>query len=305
MIRSDEVTFGADIEHFIAKKPPQSEYEQYGYPYNPRDVVPCVGICEGTKDKPWRNEKWQTGFGLQEDNVMLEYNVPAVKTAKNFGNVIKKAQRYARSFLKEKDLVLVMDKTYHEFHAAHLTSPQAETFGCEPDFDAYEMGRKRINVPNFNNLRTCGGHLHIGGNFKCPDWVAVLMFEFVLFHSFGSTWVLNPKDPRSKWYGRPGIFRSKPYGIEYRTLSNWWTQDAYNSTAIAQRLGTTAKTLIETPAQLIQNQFRTIEWTRLRRALLNSYPQESNGKYTKPGHRERMQDFEALQQQYNNITLEL
>ena len=27
-------------------------------------------------------------------------------------------------------------------------------------------------------------------------------------------------------YGKPGAFRSKPYGLEYRTISNQWTKNA-------------------------------------------------------------------------------
>ena len=73
------------------------------------------------------------------------------------------------------------------------------------------------------NVRTCGGHIHLGGDFQCPDFVAALFAE--LFLGVFGRLPMNFKSVRQRWYGQPGIFRSKPYGIEYRTPDSSWTSD--------------------------------------------------------------------------------
>jgi hypothetical protein len=83
-------------------------------------------------------------------------------------------------------------------------------------------------------FRTCGGHIHIGhpiattntdrgGN---PPLVVKLMDAFV-----GSTALLLDKDPtsqaRRQLYGGAGTHRIASYGLEYRTLSNFWIRSPY------------------------------------------------------------------------------
>jgi hypothetical protein len=47
-----------------------------------------------------------------------------------------------------------------------------------------------------------------------------------LFVGLPST-ILDEDDQRKNVYGTPGRFRLKPYGVEYRSLSNYWIKDGY------------------------------------------------------------------------------
>jgi hypothetical protein len=68
-------------------------------------------------------------------------------------------------------------------------------------------------------LRTLGGHVHIG--LPNPEeGQLVACFADVLL---GIPSILLDKDTRRRqMYGKAGAFRPKPYGCEYRVLSNFW-----------------------------------------------------------------------------------
>src|SRR5258708_20917571 len=54
--------------------------------------VPCVGIVGGTKIKP-RPILGGKGFAIQEDNVALEYNIPAAADAYSFVYSLMRVQQ--------------------------------------------------------------------------------------------------------------------------------------------------------------------------------------------------------------------
>lgn len=101
-------------------------------------------------------------------------------------------------------------------------------FGCVPSENIY--GTKRINVTGQKiRFRACGGHIHYGSQYavsvsKDSKKLEELVKMMDLFA--GNTMVLLDRDPsnirRRKYYGRAGEYRIKKYGIEYRTLSNFW-----------------------------------------------------------------------------------
>ena len=52
----------------------------------------------------------------------------------------------------------------------------------------------------------------------------------------GLTSVLEDEDTqRRELYGQAGCFRPKPYGVEYRTLSNYWLKSRELMTKIYER----------------------------------------------------------------------
>ena len=187
-----------------------------------------------------------------------------------------KAKVMVTQELAKKKMVPVYTKSSHLFAAKHLTSEQAKTFGCEPDYDAYTGGKIR-NAPDYDisNWRGCGGHVHLGGDFKCPDFVAALFAELFLGISGAGAWNL-PYDmgQRAKWYGKPGIFRPKPYGIEYRTPDNGWLRETWATEQMYSMGLAVSRYLTTTSADKLQTAFRNIPWTMQREYMLKGGDKE-------------------------------
>ena len=263
MERSNKLTMGADVEVFLTRD---------------KKIVPCVGLFKGTKEKPWQIPNAEKGFMLQEDNVMLEFNIPVTESATQFYiNMeygLDHARKQARGLGNGYDIAV---KSSHKFTPDQLDSRQAQVIGCEPDNNAYEMGQERTNPPKPGLERTCGGHIHMGGKFNCPDFVAALFLEM----SLASAGLIETGQDLS-WYRQPGLYRSKPYGIEYRTVSNsiyniekasarnfYRRPIKYPSLYTTSRIvGLVGDWLIKSDADDILDVFKNINWKVVRNYIL-------------------------------------
>jgi len=310
MTRIKQVTVGADVEVFVAATEtktvmkaerfvdPDQEIQIREVPHQkmiPKGIIPCVGIFPGTKAKPHTPKHWAPGYAIQEDNVMLEFNIPATTSSNGLLTTLQNAKNYVTAICAEKKLIPMWEVPEHQFKPIDLTTPQAKLFGCEPDMDAYTGGIQRDTVPSFGRYRTCGGHIHVGGDFNCPDFVAVLFLELILSLYLGSSFVYQAGTQRAKWYGRPGVYRSKPYGIEYRSLNNSWLHNAYGMQDMATILFKVGEMLIANDANTLQQWFRRVEWTMLQDALLKS------GDRGKDGRMKNNQRWHTLRQQFNGL----
>lgn len=179
--------------------------------------ISSVGLIGGTKDvaRPIDDE----GNGVLEDNVAVEFNTPPCYTVEDFKRHINKNLDYIRGRAQELGLTVAINPSA-VFDDDQLQTEGAKTFGCEPDYNAWNNGqqnpRPRSDDPN---LRSCGGHVHIA---LLPDddplmviqamdlFVGCLMLDF------------DTDTARRELYGKAGAFRKKPYGVEYRTASNAW-----------------------------------------------------------------------------------
>lgn len=243
-----EPQVGADIEGFL-------------YNTTSETYVPCVGILPGTKEKPEPFPNLMQGYAVQEDNVMAEFNIPPAKSGHMFSQYVKVAIQAVKDILP-KDHTLKFESAV-KFRPIDLTSSQAKTIGCDPDFDAYTGGEQRVGVPDLGLWRGAGGHIHLGGDFKCPDFVSALFAELFI----GLTLDMGAgakNDWRAKWYGRPGIFRPKPYGIEYRTPSSVWCKHGSTMSNVGAYAYSCARFLTTTDAVALQKIFRAIPWEQVR-----------------------------------------
>ena len=314
MNRSKIVTTGADIEVFVAKaklstvkvrKSPDDMLQEFAESASPTatediikwvqadkkrglsatkqkrlkvgPIIPCVGLVQGTKTKPWHPHGWPKGYALQEDNVMLEFNIPVTHTASQLVDVIQTARNLIMIQCDQIEIMPVWDHQEHKFEPIDLTSPQAQQFACDPDLDAYSGGVQRDSPPDFGVYRTAGGHIHLGGDFNCPDFVAVLFLELAIALILGGRFVHQPESQRAKWYGQPGIYRVKPYGIEYRTLSNHWACSPYGLNDLAPTIFNVGEMLCKTSAAQLQQWFRQVDWTVLHEALTTIVVKETPG----------------------------
>jgi hypothetical protein len=114
------------------------------------------------------------------------------------------------------------------------------TFGCDPDFDAFNSGRRAVvSNASLHPERYGGGHIHISGSSLFED--EPIKAIKCLAITVGNASVANSQVPdlerrRTFLYGMPGKFRIQKYkenelgqdyqiGIEYRTPSNSWAGD--------------------------------------------------------------------------------
>src|SRR5574341_1319337 len=206
-----EIKIGADPELFVTEK--------HGF------HVCATGLVPGTKEKPFPVEKG----AIQVDGFALEFNITPAETAEEFSNNIKIVMEQLRENLSKEYNFSKEVSVYFDKHHYSLQSEVARRIGCDPDFNAYtEKQNPVFTEKRLETLRMVGGHVHIGWtkyvdpkeytHFASCCQTAIQLDYFLACPS-----ILIDKDRiRYNYYGKPGSFRSKPYGCEYRVLSNWW-----------------------------------------------------------------------------------
>jgi len=164
------------------------------------------------------------------DGVQAELNPPASFCRQILGSNIASSFRLLENHIKKQKLEIDFKQTIEltDKDMRNL-SEKAKKFGCAPSKNTYNK-RSRITVnPEIYKYRSAGGHIHIGHNGSLPVIAAlrtpthiVQMLDLIV----GNTCVLIDRDPsnrqRRKVYGKAGEYRLPQYGIEYRTLSNFW-----------------------------------------------------------------------------------
>ena len=209
-----EVTLlvGADPESFVT---------------NGSNIVSAYNMIPGTK----RNPHGVIKGAIQVDGMAVEFNIDPADSVDSFVSNIKTVMVELTKALPRGHSL--DDKVTAEFGHEYINKQpfQARDLGCEPDYNAYT---KEVNPkPDVDaGFRTAAGHVHIG-------WTqgAVGSEHSALCHQvvkwmdvyLGLPSVLMDSDvKRRSLYGKAGAYRPKPYGVEYRVVSNFWlSKDKY------------------------------------------------------------------------------
>lgn len=206
---------GADVEMFLREAATGK-------------LVTAIGKVGGTKEKPRKilNDDWSA---LQEDNVMLEFNIDPAANEGQWRNNLNKVLIHIIEEMETKGLVIDITPSA-VFTDEDLKDPQARRMGCDPDISAWTTEpNELINPDQLGNLRTSGGHVHVTFQVqgKNPTMVQKINLIRMLDIALGVPSVLLDTDTdRRRHYGRAGAFRSKgPNHVEYRTLSNFWIRN--------------------------------------------------------------------------------
>jgi len=185
----------------------------------------AIGLIGGSKTHPRKTEH---GY-VQEDNVLAEFNVNPARTEAEFIENTLLILSDLSEIIRPLNLDINI-KASALFEPDQLQHELALLAGCDPDYDAWEL--RENNPPSLDgtNLRSCGGHLHIGFDRAKNDMMARPHLVRILDLVAGVPSIIIDKDKdRRKLYGKAGAHRPKmieagdPYdGVEYRTLSNFW-----------------------------------------------------------------------------------
>jgi hypothetical protein len=186
----------------------------------------------GTKEKPF---PLPSGGNAQRDNVAIEFGVKISPTKRDFVFNIG-------TTIHELIDILPMDVSLHVvpsalFPGKELKHTECKKFGCEGDYCAWTgEPNPAPNRRGYKRLRSCGGHAHIGHvpgsgySFLLEDEGKMLVIQALdCTIGFISTVLDNsfPAIERRKLYGKAGCYRPTDYGVEYRTLSNFWIKSPH------------------------------------------------------------------------------
>lgn len=211
LIAMDGFTFGCDPEMFVRD-------------HNGRHVS-AAGLLPGTKEEPYKVD----GGAVQVDGMAAEFNIDPVTTFEEFNSNISKV-------VKQMEKMLPTGYTFDYSPAVNFDKEvfedapdEAKELGCSPDYNAWTGGvNPPPSCPTSPYLRTASGHLHIGWTdgaeqsdiqhlANCNDLVKQLDY-----YLGGWSLKIDPDMRRRRLYGKAGACRYKPYGVEYRVLSNFW-----------------------------------------------------------------------------------
>lgn len=209
-------TFGADPELFV-----QNEAGKF---------VSASAFLPGTKDDPYKVNKG----AIQVDGVAAEFNIDPANTFEEFDdNIVTVMGELKKHLPKGHKLALVSSASFDE-DIWDSIDPAAKELGCSPDTNAWTGEPNPIPVYEANpRMRCAGGHVHVGFPgvtnqdptdlqhiMNCRDLVKQLDW-------FLGGWSLTKDEDkiRRELYGKAGACRYKSYGVEYRTLSNFWLKD--------------------------------------------------------------------------------
>lgn len=203
-----EFKIGADPEFFV---------KRYG------KLVSAYNLIPGTKDTPYKVPKG----AVQVDGMALEFNINPANSYSQFESNMSTVLESIVGMVPGYEIFV---EPVADFGADYINSQpkEARELGCSPDFNAYT---KEANPrPNGDMpFRTASGHIHIGWTDEPIDVNNLGHLEAcrALTKSL-DVWLGLPslawdKDERRRsLYGAAGAFRPKPYGMEYRVLSNKW-----------------------------------------------------------------------------------
>lgn len=206
------LTIGTDAEFFLKQK---------------GGFVSATRFLKGTKEEP---EILKSGGNVHYDNVAFEFATSPAENEGSFVASVKKTLSEATSRLPKG--VNLCQAAATNFPKEELEDEETRRFGCDPDYDAWKLNINTV-PPNAPNLpfRSCGAHVHVGfvkgsGNdflldpygkidvVKTMDVIIGIPFT-ALDNSSGCV-------KRRQLYGKAGCHRPTSYGVEYRSLSNFW-----------------------------------------------------------------------------------
>jgi len=185
-------------------------------------AIPIIYGCKSTPlDLP-------SGGNVQHDNVAMEFATAPAVNCSDWINKISTAFKEIKPFLPEGTQILAVPSA--DFPDEELQDAEAMQFGCSPDFNAW-LDMKNIPpvISETDKMRSFGGHIHVGQVsgyefLRDPFGKRMVIKTMDAVHGIVSTILDSSKEAiaRKRLYGKAGCYRPTSYGVEYRTMSNFW-----------------------------------------------------------------------------------
>lgn len=185
------------------------------------------------------------------DNVLVEFNTQPAENEAAFIKTAAVVLADIARLAKEKQCELRIQASAN-FPDTELDHPEAHVFGCEPDFNAWQVMMNE-SPSGAGPFRSSGGHLHIGygedEHFRQLMNIFYGKIEMIrLLDIFcGIPSLFLDKDPtspdRRKLYGKAGSHRIKDYGVEYRAMSAWWLASPQHTSLIYKLAAVAVETI--------------------------------------------------------------
>ena len=185
--------------------------------------VSAYNLIEGTKDNPYP----VTSGAVQVDGMALEFNINPANTCDSFVSNVQDVLTQIREMV-DAEYEFDYSPVAHFGEEYIAEQPEdARRLGCDPDFNAY-TGQPNDAPDASRGFRTASGHIHIGWtndvDINDPDHIeACQMVTKQMDALLGlMSVILDGDNTRRELYGKAGAYRVKPYGVEYRVMSNFW-----------------------------------------------------------------------------------
>lgn len=210
-------------------------------------LVSAHGLIPGTKAAPHKVK----GGAIQVDGMMVEFNIDPCTNGKAFTDNVKLVLGELRELLPEDRYDFIYNPSIF-FDPGYMKElpTEATELGCSPDYNAWFDGgvNPRPAPPaSVPGMRSCGGHIHIGWTEDADitdlshRWDCCAVIRLLDTYILPMLLELEPDSFRQELYGKPGAFRPKSYGVEWRTPSNVWLR----SSDVQVRLIEAIKELVE------------------------------------------------------------
>ncbi len=216
---SYSVAFGCDPEFF---------FKTGGKVVVSEKCLPEAGLV--FKSKPGQYPLVESHCGENKivvDGVQAELNPRPSTCRANLINELSYCFQNLRTSLAGKDIADVDFSAVVKLSQQELDelSEKSKALGCKPSLDIEGHETKVTINPATHQFRSAGGHIHLGmtlGKGRLLPKNIVRMHDYIV----GNTCVLLDRDPlaaeRRKVYGKASEHRLPKWGLEYRTLSNFW-----------------------------------------------------------------------------------
>lgn len=188
---------------------------------NSGKTITAIGKIPGTKQEPYTLEL-PTGFGLQTDNILVEFNIPPINTEKTLIDNINFMKDYIISYLTKNNFDLQLAcKASSIVDMDQLMDEQSFVFGCDPDYSCYTT--KKNPTPALMNpfLRSAGCHWHLGYKDQSIEKSLALIKYMDMYLGVPSI-LMDTDTDRRDLYGKAGSYRLQKWGVEYRVLSSYF-----------------------------------------------------------------------------------